>query len=307
MKSHHLPVALILLAAACARKDAAPATDTTAAAPAVPSQVAVTDGFSTPEAVLWDAEQQVWFVANINGNPAAKDNNGFISRLNADGAIDSLGFIRGGRDGVTLNGPKGMVIVGDTLWVADIDAVRGFNRRTGAPVGSVEFGKQARFLNDIAIGPNNVLYVTDTGLEATAQGINHAGPDKIFTITNRLVALAIEGAFLNGPNGIIWDAPNNRFIVVSFAGTTLLGWKPGETTVDTVAIGAGQLDGVEIVNGDLLVSSWTDSTLSLVKDGTVTKLVHGVASPADLGVDQTRGIVAVPIFLGTTVEFWRMK
>jgi hypothetical protein len=37
---------------------------------------------------------------------------------------------------VTLHAPRGMSIVGDTLWVADADAVRGFDRRSGAPLAA---------------------------------------------------------------------------------------------------------------------------------------------------------------------------
>lgn len=308
MKSPILPVALLLLAA-CAKKDAAPAADTTAAVtpPAAPALVSTTEGFSTPESVLWDAELQVWYVSNINGDGTAKDDNGFISRLKSDGSVDSLHYIQGGRDGVKLNGPKGLALVGDTLWVADINAVRAFNRRTGAAIATVEFGKQARFLNDIAVGPNGVLYITDTGVEFTAKGVNHPGPDRVFTVTGRLVSIGVEGAFLNGPNGITWDGTNNRFIIVPFLGTAVLGWKPGAATVDTIGTGAGQLDGLEIVDGRILATSWTDSTVSEITPGGTTKLFSGVPTPADIGVDQTRSLVAVPIFTGNKVEFWRVK
>jgi hypothetical protein len=308
MKSSRLPIAILLLAA-CAKKDAAPAVDTTAAVapPAAPALVSTTEGFSTPEAVLWDAELGVWYVANINGNPGDKDNNGFISRLKADGSLDSLKFIESGKNEVKLNGPKGMALVGDTIWVADIDAVRGFNRRTGAPVANVELGKQAKFLNDIAVGPNGVLYVTDTGILFSAKGVDHPGPDRVFAITGRNVAVGVEGKFLGGPNGITWDGVNNRLIIASFTANTVLGWKPGEATVDTVATGLGQYDAVEIVGGTLFVSSWADSSLSTVEGGKVTKFAGPVASPGDIGVDQTRSLVAQPLLMLNKVEFWRVK
>ena len=49
--------------------------------------------------------------------------------------MDDADFGAGGtgRDDANDNGPKGMALVGDTLWVADVDAVRAFNRKTGAP------------------------------------------------------------------------------------------------------------------------------------------------------------------------------
>ena len=306
MKSFLGSPMLLLLAAACAPKEAPkPAA---AAPPAVPTRVSVTEGFSTPESVLWDAEQQVWFVSNINGNPVARDGNGFISRLDKDGKVDSLHFAQSGRGGVVLNGPKGLAITGDTLWVADIDAVRGINRKTGAMVASVELGKQARFLNDIAVGPGGTLYITDTGIDFSPKGeMSHPGPDRIFSLTGRKIATVAEGSWLAGPNGITWDQAAGRFIVVPFTGTKLLGWKPGETKADTIGTGPGGHDGVEIVGGETLVTSWTDSTVFAVGAGGNRKVATGVNSPADIGVDPTRDLLAIPLFLENKVEMWRLK
>src|SRR5512134_222274 len=104
-----------------------------------PVRVAATGGFRTPESVRYDADLDIYFVSNIDGGMTTKDGNGFISRLGPDGALLDTAFIRGGVNGVVLNAPKGMVVVGDTLWVTDIDAVRAFDKRSGAPVASVEF------------------------------------------------------------------------------------------------------------------------------------------------------------------------
>jgi hypothetical protein len=295
-----------LLLGACARKDAAPAVDSTtaAAAPAGPVLLSSTTGFSTPESVLWDGEQGVWYVSNINGDPGAKDNNGFISRLGRDGVIDSLRFIQGGRGGATLNGPCGMLLVDDTLWVADGDAVRGFNRRTGAPIATVEFGTQARFLNDLALGPDGVIYVTDTGIQFTAGEWKHPGPDRIYSIAGRKVAVALDGPWLNGPNGIAWDADGARFLLVTDSNT--VGWTPGQTSLDTIGRGIGGYDGIALLNGRVLISSWTDSTINLVRDGATTRVLTNQESPADIGADPARNLLAIPSFLGNKVNFWTL-
>jgi len=118
-------------------------------------------GFLTPESVLYDSAQDIYFVSNINGSPTAKDNNGFIiSRVRPDGAVENLKFIEGGHNGVTLHAPKGMALRGDTLWLADIDAVRAFNAKTGSPgrPGGPE-RPGGVFLNDIAVAQNGALYI----------------------------------------------------------------------------------------------------------------------------------------------------
>jgi sugar lactone lactonase YvrE len=299
----------ILLAAACARKEAAPAADSAAAAaPPAPERVTTVSGLSTPESVLWDAAKDVWYVSNINGSPVARDGNGFISRLTRDGTVDSLHFIAGGRNGVTLNGPKGMALVGDTLWVTDIDAVRGFNRNTGAPVATVEFGSRARFLNDMTAAPDGTLYITDSGLAMDDKGqMTHPGPDRIFALRGRAVSIAAEGPWLEGPNGITWDQAGGRFVVVPFGGKELLGWHPSGSAADTIGTGPGTQDGVEFLGGELLVTSWADSTVFTVTPAGVKPVVTGVPSPADIGVDQVRGLVAIPLFLENRVEIWRVR
>jgi len=69
------------------------------------SQVAAVAGLSGPESVRYDPAQDMYFVSNFSGTLTAKDNNGFISRVRPDGAIDSLKFIAAGRNGVTLHAP----------------------------------------------------------------------------------------------------------------------------------------------------------------------------------------------------------
>jgi hypothetical protein len=281
---------------------ATPAADSAApsAAAAAPTQV---EGFQTPESVKYDAELDVWYVSNINGSPLAKDGNGYISRLKGDGSVDSLKFIVGGSNGVTLDAPKGMALQGDTLWVADITNVRGFNRTTGAPVASVAL-KGSKFLNDVAVGQDGI-YVTDTGLEGGASGLNHTGPDRIYRIgAKRAVTIAIENDSLAGPNGLTWDARGHRFIVVPFAGQTIVAWTPGSKQLTPLGATKGQLDGVELIGGSrILFTSWADSTLNVLDNGKVTTVNTGLPSPADIGVDTKRNRVAIPLFMENRVEF----
>jgi hypothetical protein len=306
--SSRLPLAALLLAAACGgeHKNAAPA-DTTAAAaaPAAPAEarkIGTVKDLQNPESARWDADQGIWFVSNVNGGPGEKDNNGYISRLKPDGSVDSLKFIVAGRNKVTLNAPKGLAIVGDTLWVADIDAVRGFNRKTGAPVASIVV-PGAKFLNDVTAGPDGI-YITDTGVRFGAGGsMSHPGPDRIFKIAGRKVTTALTFKGQPGPNGIAWDSTASRFVVVPFGDTTIVSWAPGDSAPEPVAKAPTMMDGVEALGGGrYLVTSWADSSVNLVADGKVTRLAGGIAAPADIGFDRAGGKLAVPQLSENTME-----
>lgn len=271
-----------------------------------PGRTATVNGFKTPESVRYDSAGDVFYVSNINGSPVAKDNNGFISRMKPDGTIDSLELIAGGRGGVTLNAPKGLALIGDTLWVADIDVVRAFNVRTGAVVANIDLSSfHAQFLNDVCVGGDGAIYVTDSGLKPNATGMAHvAGADRIFRIDaahHATVALASDS--LHWPNGITWDESGKRFIVVPYDKVPqILAWRPGTPQPTIIGYGSGQYDGVEIL-GDrrLVVTSWADSTIS-IRDGNVRTAIRDLPSPADIGIDTRRMHIAVPLLTKDRVE-----
>src|SRR6266699_5571937 len=289
---------------------ATPATPTPTPAPSpAATKLAVVEGFLTPESVLHDPAQDIYFVSNINGGPTAKDNNGFISRVRPDGAVENLKFIEGGHRGVTLNAPKGLALEGDTLWVADIDVVRAFNAKTGALVDSVSLSKLgAVFLNDVAVAPTGALYITDTGIRFDDVGnVLHPGPDRIFRIgPDRAVTVAVKGDTLGRPKGIAVDPVGKRFVIVQFGGRAVLGWKPEDKAPKVIARGAGGFDGVVVARGRILVSSWNDSTVASYETGQEVKVVTGVPGAADIGYDARRNRLLVPILPANRVEVWQL-
>src|SRR5437660_2140809 len=266
-------------------------------------------GFSTPESVLHDSAQDIYFVSNINGSPTAKDNNGFISRVRPDGAIENLKFIEGGRAGVTLNAPKGLALEGDTLWVADIDVVRAFDAKTGALIDTVSLAKLgAVFLTDIVVGLSGALYITDTGIRFDDVGnVLHPGPDRVFRVgPDRAVTQAIRGDTLGRPNGIALDPVGKRFIIVEFGGRYVLAWKPGDKAPSVVAKGPGGFGGVVVAGGRILVSSGADSSVSSYETGQQVKLISGVPGPADIGYAAKRNRPSLPVLPGNRVEIWQL-
>jgi len=291
---------------ACGKSEQKPAADVTATGP---QRIGEAAGMKTPESVRYDAAQDLWFVSNINGNPSQKDGNGFIVRLTADGvAMDSTPFIEGGKKSVTLNAPKGMAIVGDTLWVADIDAVRAFNAKTGAPVASIDI-KGAAFLNDVVAGPDGSIYITDTGVHFNEKGeMSHPGPDRIVQIISRAYKPVTAFTEQPGPNGIAYDAATQRFLINAFASKNFFAWKVGQASPDSIGVGAGAGDGLEVLtDGRIVYTSWADSSLSLFVNGSSTTLMKGLPSPADMGYDSKRQRIAIPLFNDGKVVFVSMN
>ena len=159
----------------------------------------------------------------------------------------------------------------------------------------------------MVVAGDGSVYVTDTGIRFDSTGaMSHPGTDQIFKITGRKVTV-IKADSLNSPNGIAWDSANNRFVLAPFSGTAVQTWKEGDKAPTTLASGAGNYDGVEVLSdGRVLVSSWTDSTVDVVQNGTLKRLVSGVAGPADIGYDTKRNVVAVPRFNDGKVEYFRV-
>jgi len=300
-----LVAAAVVTAASCKKAEQKPP-----AAPPPPQahKVSQIDSLQTPESFFWDSGRDVYFISNINGNPGVKDNNGFISLVVPDSGVRTLKFIEGGKNGVTLNAPKGLAVKGDTLWVTDIDAARAFNATTGRSIATIDLRPAgAVFLNDPAIGPDGALYITDTGIKFDSAGnATHPGPDRIFRIARGKVSVAAQGDTLQRPNGITWDVSGNRFIVVAFGGPSIFEWKLGDKNPTVIARGPGGFDGVEVARGKILVSSWTDSTVSAYQSGNEVKVISGVPSPADIGYDAKRNRVLIPVMSQNHGEVWQL-
>ena len=303
-----LLAALCLAIVACDRKDDRTA-DTVIQRDTAPKMIASVAGFSTPESVRWDEIRDVYWVSNINGNPNQKDNNGFISRLRADGTVDSLKFIAGGVNGVTLNAPKGIAMQGDTLWVSDIDALRAFDAISGAPIASVDLRRlRAVFLNDVIVGDDGAVYITDTGIRFDSRGrMTKPGRDRVFRVEGGTASLAFEADAMGGPNGIAWDAGRGRFVIGPFSDRNLYTWKRGDLQPTALTAGPGGYDGIEVIgDGRILVSSWSDSAVHLFSGESHRRLITGKPSPADIGWDAKRNRVLIPLFSDNVVEIWQI-
>ncbi|RPJ46268.1 MAG: hypothetical protein EHM19_04395 [Candidatus Latescibacterota bacterium] len=246
-------------------------------------------GLSVPESVLRDPEADVYLVSNINGAPDARDGNGFVSRLSPDGKVLALKWIEGGAGTTLLDAPKGMAIAGGELYVSDITNVRVFDRKSGAPIASIPI-PGAVFLNDVCACGDGSVYVTDWKNPAVYRIL----PDRSF----RAIA---AGEALGNPNGIACDG--NDLFVADTGGKRLYSIDKGGKPVRERPTPVGGLDGlVRLADGSFLVSSWDASAVyRLAADGKAEVVASGIQSPADIGFDEKRGLLLVPVFLGDEV------
>ncbi len=282
----------------------APTPPAAASTPASKTIVVAKDaGLQTPECALWDADHDVYFVSNINGDPTAVDKNGFISKISPDGKVIELKFIESGKKGAELNAPKGLAIAGNILYVADLNVVRKFDRKSGKPRGKIAI-KGSIFLNGLAVSPDGkVLYVSDSAVKINGS-FTGTGDDAVYEIDlrKRAVKPLIKDKALHWPNGLLADSTgvwvvtlgSNELIHVNYKGE--LG--------DITKLPKGSLDGiVKLSDGSLLISSWEASAVYRgLPGGEFKEIISGVQSPASIGLDSKRRAVLIPIFMGSTLR-----
>ncbi|MCB9667053.1 MAG: SMP-30/gluconolactonase/LRE family protein [Myxococcales bacterium] len=266
-------------------------------------------GLKVPESILYDPESDLYLISNIQGSPLDIDNNGFITRMRPDGSIQDLKWIDGERNGSNLSAPKGMAILADTLYVADVDHVRMFDRVTGAVKGQIKV-VGATFLNDVAIGPDGTVYLTDSGLKMGTKGLEPSGTDAVYRLAGGRAVKVIKDKTLGNPNGIIADE-EGLWVATFGAGSVLRINLKGKVQFD-VTFPKGGLDGILRLDSVLLVSSWKAQAIYAVplSDlGTETSeppfraVLMGIHSPADIGFDTKRQRILVPLFEDNAVVF----
>lgn len=296
-------VLLVTLIAACAGDRAQrPREGGAAGEPEAPlskrrSSMVVEGGFAVPESVVWDEVADVYLVSNVNGGATDHDDNGFIARVAPPPDLRVLdpAWIDGAAPEIALDGPKGMAIAGDVLYVADIDRVRMFDRATGAPRGEVVL-PGALFLNDVTVA-GGVVYATDTGVDARLEPTT---VQNVWAIEGGVPRPVASGAVLGGPNGVV--VADGAVWVVGFVDGTLYRLAPDGRTVGE-ALPEGTLDGIVVLpDGRFAVTSWEAAGVFVGRPGAWRLAIEDVPSPADLGIDAKRGLLLIPSFAENRVE-----
>lgn len=271
------------------------------AGPAVaaePVKVWETPGFANPESVLWDADKKALYVSNVNGHPAEKDGNGYVSKLNAEGKVVVERWITG------LDAPKGMAVHKGRLYVSDIDRLAVVDTATGK-LTKTYAAPDAKFLNDVAVDDKGAVYVSDM--------VGNA----IWKLENGKFEKWLADPQLENPNGLKVEA--GRLLVAAWGPMTGDGFatsKPGalkavsfsERMIRDLTPGFGNLDGLEPDGkGGYLVSDWIKGgVFSVTRQGKVSKLLTLRQGSADIGTLPEQKLLLVPMMMDGVVAAYRL-
>lgn len=251
-------------------------------------------GFDRPESVVFDSARDRMIVSSLNGDFNAKDGNGYLSLLDAQGRLQQKSWVTG------LDAPKGMAISGDLLFVADVDALKVIDLSAGSLVQSY-LGDGAVFLNDVTVA-GDAVYVTDL-LE-----------NAIWRLDDGVFAPWLKADDLSNPNGIAFDG--QQLLVGSWgkglqadfstkAPGDLLAVDLDSKKITVVAEAIGNIDGIALAQGNIWVSDWVKGTVIQVGGEGAEVVASFPSGVADIGTDGEN--LLLPHMMQGSVEVLPLK
>jgi hypothetical protein len=236
-----------------------------------------------PESVTWDHVNEQWLVSNYASGEIV--------------AIDTTGEHSIFSD--MLNSTVGLKIYGDNLYAASSDGVAMFDLASGNIIGLVNI-PEAALLNDIDFDLDGNLFVSD-----------YWG-NQIFKVDTELYTyeLFIDYGII-APNGMIFDEEFNRMIVCGHNGSVAMIHSFNVETAETELLlypNIYSLDGLaRDIQGNIYISSWhTDTVYKFVGNNinnNIELVADGFIDPADIYINPTNNILAIPNFNDNSVSF----
>ncbi|WP_212001118.1 hypothetical protein [Chitinophaga sp. HK235] len=259
-------------------------------------------GLRNPESVI--AYKDGFFVSNIGAglNPDAKDGDGSIAWVKS-GKVQSLRYFED-----TLNAPKGLEMIGETLYVADIDHLKGYDVRSRKKVFDLNLEGKASLLNDVTAVNDSLLLVTDS-----FKG------DVLLVNTHKVTSTLLPGNIAM-VNGVLYNAATDEAYVCSmgpnFDGTGQLFHKKLSDAADTFKpvenSPVGVFDGIVQVDAThLLLSDWI--TVKEPQKGNLFlydltaknfRKIPFKHAPADIALDKRHHTLLVPVLLDNDLDIW---
>lgn len=255
--------------------------------------IAIAQTYSQPESVVYDAKRNCYYISNV-GVQGSFD--GKIITRKSDGMLEFLVQTN------VLQDPKGLCIVGDTLFVADNYKLHYISLQSRTLLGSVTLSTPDIFLNDIVADEKGYIYISDT-YKANIFRVKVENP-------NQFEKLNFIGVLSNA-NGMCLDRENNRILIVSYQQNALIYSLSLETFQVSVVRNSSlnYLDGItRDKDGSYYVSAWGNTTGGVYKyDKNLTEppiLVYGpLNGPADIFLDTLNNVLVIPEMGASKVHF----
>lgn len=254
-------------------------------------------GFKVPECVVADPENALAYISNIESEPDEYwDDNGlgFISLMTSDGKLLKKRWLNSTPEAV-LNGPKGMCILNDTLYIADNSRLLYRSLNPGGQLAHIPVPDAER-LNDLATDGTSV-YASDT-----ARGVIYRVDPESHEVTVLKAPPTVNGiTFHNGAFfAVSWDQHDVYELDLD-----------GEE--DPVPFGLADyfthLDGIEVLeDGTFIVSDFTGNKIWAIGPDrkTIAPLLE-IETPADIGIDRKRMLLYIPLFMKDEVAIYRLR
>ena len=250
-------------------------------------------GLLSPESVV-QAENGDIYVSEIN--EFGKDGDGQIKKISPKGKVTI--FAKG------LDDPKGLVLVGNKLYVADktriLEVTSNGNWQVYTPETAFPFIPQ--FLNDLVADQYGNLYVSDSG-DLTSGGA-------IYKIaTDGVVSVIVDSSNpkVMAPNGLLFEG-RNHLLSVDFSTGVLyrVNIRSGKMTMLADGFGAG--DGIiKTKQGKIYISDWKNGYIYLSAAGKARIVKGDFNSPADIALSQDGKYILIPVMKAGTLEFMKLK
>jgi gluconolactonase len=249
-------------------------------------------GLKTPESVVQAKDGKI-FVSEIN--EFGKDGDGQIS------------VIENGQVGVFASGlddPKGLVIIGKYLYVADKTKLLKIDMQGQVQVfvAATAFPETPQFLNDLEADIAGNLYVSDSGdLKGNGGAIYKVDAQAKVT----LVMNAKQSPQLLSPNGLLMDDTGDVLTVVDFVSGDMYSINMQTHVLTNLASGFGGGDGlVHHSSGKMFVSDWKNGRVfSINLAGDVTQIKDGYQAAADIALTKDEKYLMVPDMKAGELDF----
>ena len=283
---------LVLMIHACTTDQPSQSTTKAVASDPTPSLELVweTDTtMSTCESALYDEKANIIYVANINNGPWEKDGNGFISIIDTDGKILEHKWVEG------LSAPKGMGIVGNKLYVNDIDELVEIDIAEKKIINRYKVEGDPN-LNDVTIAPDGTVYASGSTSNA------------IYVLKNDQLEVLSEQDF-GRINGLLHRPEGLYYASSSSSEFGLLDIEKNTIEVRTEGIGHG--DGIIMLdNKDFIVSSWKGEVFYIQSsDWKKLPLLDTQAqemNAADIEYVPNKNLLLVPTFFANKVMAYKV-